>query len=631
MGNNTPNLNLYKANPKEDGESTFNIDTILNDNWDKIDEFKQEYRELEDEVLNPKMAKTEKQVASIINLPNAVDGQASVGVGGRTVTNILEDYVAGCESISVWSLVRMGASLDNNNQYEGDYCIKMVIDTGYTDAGMYYNILPLLYSSKHYLITAHLKNGSLSGNGVRFNVNCVSDTGQIWSSYVTETSYERQGVVIRPSDFDTATHVYITPYIYGVDGEYAFIDAIMVNEITEYEYNNLTVDELMQKYPHISGTKSVSNTRIKSVGKNLCPFIYDFTETYGGKFDVINNIGFQHDFVSRNYVMGVKKQIKSGTYTISCNHNLQNGKQIAFTFRKEGVLDTIDQISTYFNVGDTNKTVTVGEGYNFFCIGRVGAPTAPSNVIVSNIQLEEGSTATTYEPYKELISYITLSEGVDELHSLPNGVKDEVTPDGELIKRIKEHVLQESDIIALITSTKNIDYINMKKPIDWSENNKENVDLNKCIYSRIILGYGYADNIAYQYCAFNSKPTEWGIVIPKGIYTTLEQAKQALAGTKLIYQLAQPQIYDLTVTPVTCFKDGTIYIESADNNAEYVLPETQFSYPINTAGALNSNTMAINQLSNQYQLIKAQQCNVSDEQKLQMLGQQITQLKLGGM
>lgn len=37
MSSNTTNLNLYKANPVADPNDTFNIDTILNANWDKID------------------------------------------------------------------------------------------------------------------------------------------------------------------------------------------------------------------------------------------------------------------------------------------------------------------------------------------------------------------------------------------------------------------------------------------------------------------------------------------------------------------------------------------------------------------------------------------------------------------
>lgn len=38
MATNTPNLNLLKKHPADDQNDTFNIDTMLNDNWDKIDE-----------------------------------------------------------------------------------------------------------------------------------------------------------------------------------------------------------------------------------------------------------------------------------------------------------------------------------------------------------------------------------------------------------------------------------------------------------------------------------------------------------------------------------------------------------------------------------------------------------------
>ncbi|WP_105614363.1 hypothetical protein [Vallitalea okinawensis] len=38
MGSNTNNLNLYKASPVEDANDTFNIETMLNENWDKVDD-----------------------------------------------------------------------------------------------------------------------------------------------------------------------------------------------------------------------------------------------------------------------------------------------------------------------------------------------------------------------------------------------------------------------------------------------------------------------------------------------------------------------------------------------------------------------------------------------------------------
>lgn len=39
MASNTQNLNLYKKNPDTDGADTFNVRTMLNENWDKIDLF----------------------------------------------------------------------------------------------------------------------------------------------------------------------------------------------------------------------------------------------------------------------------------------------------------------------------------------------------------------------------------------------------------------------------------------------------------------------------------------------------------------------------------------------------------------------------------------------------------------
>lgn len=37
MASNTPNLNLYKKDPVADASDTFNLTTMLNNNWDKID------------------------------------------------------------------------------------------------------------------------------------------------------------------------------------------------------------------------------------------------------------------------------------------------------------------------------------------------------------------------------------------------------------------------------------------------------------------------------------------------------------------------------------------------------------------------------------------------------------------
>ena len=37
MASNTENLNLLMKNPSTDGADTFNVQTMLNENWQKID------------------------------------------------------------------------------------------------------------------------------------------------------------------------------------------------------------------------------------------------------------------------------------------------------------------------------------------------------------------------------------------------------------------------------------------------------------------------------------------------------------------------------------------------------------------------------------------------------------------
>lgn len=615
MGNNTPNLNLYKANPKEDGESTFNIDTILNDNWDKIDEFKQEYNKLEDEVLNPKMAKTEKQVASIINLPNAVDGQASVGVGGRTLSvkfydNFVKDSNAdGLADGWVDYATSKGATLSiangrqriTANSADISKDRKIYKDFGTIEAGKYYVLLlnsikddstvswVRLYASAEYLANHYPANGT---SIIKFSPTITEMLRVMLYNYANLGN-------VGNTDFDN----------------------IRVYEISSKEYNcisnGLAPNELLQKYPYISGTKSTTNTKIKSVGKNLFngykvkPYLQTDNVDFNGETLVYKR-------TNTNTYSGaiVELKLKKG-FTYYINYNQQNSTSY-YKRLLDSKLNFVDWV-----YGANSFVATEKDMYLLFTEPTAGT----DDVIISNIQLEEGSTATPYEPYKESISYITLPEGVDGLHSLPNGVKDEVTADGKLIKVISNW---ETGL-----STKNwIHYAPNDTDEYWNVYINRDIAFPRAKKSESAMIFKNVGN-GYQYNVIVVNNVHF--YIPKSEivgYISTEKAREWFAnqtGIALIYQLAETQVYDLAVTPITCFKDGTIYIESAADDSEYVVAETQITYPINTAGALNSNTMAINQLSNQYQRTREQQLNVSDKQKLQMLGQQITQLKLGGM
>lgn len=72
--------------------------------------------------------------------------------------------------------------------------------------------------------------------------------------------------------------------------------------------------------------------------------------------------------------------------------------------------------------GDTNGTVTAPSGAAYF---RVSTATKVGDVTAAHIQLECGSTATSYEAYQAPI-YITIPLQGYELRSLPDGTKDEL-------------------------------------------------------------------------------------------------------------------------------------------------------------------------------------------------------------
>lgn len=83
MPSNTPNLNLYKKNPATDGDDTFNIETMLNENFDKIDSEVQA-------VKTGKVANSEK---------GAVNGVATLGANGKVTPAQLVDATTGAKGV----------------------------------------------------------------------------------------------------------------------------------------------------------------------------------------------------------------------------------------------------------------------------------------------------------------------------------------------------------------------------------------------------------------------------------------------------------------------------------------------------------------------------------------------------
>ena len=143
MASNTPNLNLLKKDPVTDGDDTFNIKTMLNDNWDKIDEaigeVKEELQDIdiphasltqagitqlssetnsytEDKAATPKAVKSAYDAASAAQL--TANAANTAAVAAQTKAN--EAFQAGNERKAevVAALVALGVSASTNDSWD---------------------------------------------------------------------------------------------------------------------------------------------------------------------------------------------------------------------------------------------------------------------------------------------------------------------------------------------------------------------------------------------------------------------------------------------------------------------------------------------------------------------------------
>lgn len=176
-----------------------------------------------------------------------------------TYQNLLPDAIASGSDITGWTEANATITADTNNQLSGDSCYKLTIAV--SGGSVYRNILNLLESGCYYAISTTMKNGNLGGSGVRQNVVCVNGVGTLVTSYTLSSTYLRQGIVLQPSDFATATSVRLAFAGSGSNTEYAYLDEVSLQKITQEEYSQ-GIDAFFTKYPFVLGQKqpNLSNT-----------------------------------------------------------------------------------------------------------------------------------------------------------------------------------------------------------------------------------------------------------------------------------------------------------------------------------------------------------------------------------
>jgi hypothetical protein len=360
------------------------------------------------------------ETASIIDLDTSAigNGMTKLEIEGVTTVNLLDDDVAGCESTSGWTTFLAAIATDNSNELEGTDCLKLTIssNTGYAE----YDIFSLLDTSNYYLISANCKNNDLA-TGIRVEFN--SDDQDVQSSFVTDTTYNRVGLVIQPTDFDTATAATILVRGTGASGEFAYYDALTLYELPEGATDYvLGADACMAKYPYHRGLKGTIDRRIKCEGKNL----FDKAKvTPNSRISSGSVVSFDGVAVSEYILIS-----PSTEYYYTYDSNLH--RELAFYDINKNYISNLTG-SSIINWTSPSNAVYL----------RITAGMDALDVT----QLELGSSAPTYESYKSSQANLPRI-----LHSVPDGTADKWdVKSGVVTQNISAvYTLQSGDIDSVI-------------------------------------------------------------------------------------------------------------------------------------------------------------------------------------
>ncbi|NLN03850.1 MAG: hypothetical protein GX166_03380, partial [Clostridiaceae bacterium] len=456
----------------------------------------------------------------VVSLPkNAGQGPMDVKVEGLTLKNEL-DY--NTETWEEWSL------RDGSEVVDGKLKIVRVSlsEQAYINASFKPNAKYGLLMYVHELTTPLLNaTGAFSGT-----TTLASSTGNQKAILLTTSAIERNALSFKTNVQGTVTVSNVRIFELPPGSE------------IESDFETLSADELAMKYPYVQGgvPRNTSGTfRVRSVGKNL----FDKSKVVIGRINSNGTFQDISDIRTSDYI-----KVTPNTSYVLYNAKINSSHGLAFY--------------------DANKQVlsegVLGTGYNPTRLLTTGGNTQylRCSVHVDNLaiaQLEKGTLATPYEPYISSEQYVN----GPELRSLPNGVADSIE-NGKLIQRVKEYVLQSNDIYSVVTTYTYIDYVLIYKPIDYIDYGAVPL-INGSLVLEGSLGdkkfYDSEDRIGYIVQASNER---FAYVVAKGTFANITEARAALVGKKIKYQLATPIETPVQVSgSVQSYPAGTVYIEPA--------------------------------------------------------------------
>jgi len=193
-------------------------------------------------------------ISALLTLATNARGRLSATLKGNTVNNILGTD-GNCASATPFTATDCALTIET-----GTLKITLSADSGTADLP----VLTKMSTGKYWLIQAKIKNSDATNIALSF----YSDDQVVSATAVTENAYTVVGILIAPTDYNTATVANIRLTATGSNGKIVYADNIMQNEITSTQYGtgtNTEAEALLAKYPYHDDVKSSSPCTVSSI------------------------------------------------------------------------------------------------------------------------------------------------------------------------------------------------------------------------------------------------------------------------------------------------------------------------------------------------------------------------------
>ncbi|MTI49714.1 MAG: hypothetical protein FH761_17930 [Firmicutes bacterium] len=552
---------------------TANIDSSLvyatqNDLNNKFDEVSMRVDDLIQKIDEP-LYQTILSANEILDLPmETIKGQVNVVLGDNTYTNLITNGNFS-NNTTGWIAQRTILSASNNllqisaTADTGPHYAQQIISTK-PSVGKYYFSTQIseIVGGVSVSLFNQKSDGSYDSVTTSASLNSNKHSGilSITSVYSTPTFYLRFNLL------DSSLNA-----TFSGTNETIKASSAMVINLTQIfgEGNEPTKEQCDKMFPNwFDGTKSTLSTRLKSVGKNLFDGeleLGNLNLTTGEDSDssiIHRSKNFINVKPNQNYIFS-----SNGTLLNDIRYILEYDINKNFIRWVDGGSFTTSTQTAYIKFrGETNEVK-----------------------LSSNIQLEEGTTATTYEPYKESIAYYP-----EIGESLPNGVKEEINADGEYVQRIDKAIFDGDENFSVTYNS--IYDVYIYKITDWAIANNSLEVINQVDNTKAGFAFNSENsNIAISTSSDSSTWEHGNFVIgvtsgnlflrikgSKGI-TTVTELNTYLSTNPitLTYQLAEPIVTEIFTTPLIGYPNGTV-IE------EHIIGE--YGYYDSAKGATVSNS-----------------------------------------